>query len=237
MLDRLKQQLASAEEFRRKRGRPFVILTYAQSLDGSIAARDRRQVRLSGAASIALTHRLRSCSDAILVGIGTVLSDNPELTTRLVDGQSPRPIILDTRLRTPSDARLLQREDCACWIISRRESDGARRENLLKAGAIVLPCQTALDGKIDLRALMQILVANEINILMVEGGARVITSFVGARLVDQFIITVAPKLIGGLNAIDDRGTGMDPFVPLVQVAYQQLGNDMILWAQPDWNSA
>ena len=65
MLDRLKRQLASAKEFRRKRGRPFVILTYAQSLDGSIAARDRRQVRLSGAASMTLTHRLRSCSDAI----------------------------------------------------------------------------------------------------------------------------------------------------------------------------
>ena len=237
MLDRLKQQLAGAKEFRRKRGRPFVILTYAQSLDGSIAARDRRQVRLSGAASMTLTHRLRSCSDAILVGIGTVLNDNPELTTRLVDGHSPRPIILDTRLRTPPDARLLQREDSACWIISRRESDGTRRENLLKAGAIVLPCQTAVDGKIDLRALMEILVANEINILMVEGGAQVITSFVGARLVDQIIITVAPKLIGGLNAIDGRGTGMDPFVPLVNVAYQQLGNDMILWAQPDWHSA
>ncbi len=237
MLDRLKQQLASAEEFRRKRGRPFVILTYAQSLDGSIAARNRRQVRLSGAASMTLTHRLRSCSDAILVGIGTVLNDNPELTTRLVDGHSPRPIILDTRLRTPSDARLLQREDCACWIISRQESDGARRENLLKAGAIVLPCQTAVDGNIDLRALMKILVAHKINILMVEGGAQVITSFVGARLVDQFIITVAPKLIGGLNVIDDRGTGMKPFVPFIKVAYQQLGDDMILWAQPDWSSA
>ncbi|MDZ7579716.1 MAG: RibD family protein [Deltaproteobacteria bacterium] len=237
MLDRLKQRLAGAQELCRKRGRPFVILTYAQSLDGSIAGRNRRQVRLSGAAAMTLTHHLRSCSDAILVGIGTVLNDNPELTTRLVEGHSPRPIILDTRLRTPLDARLLQRKDCACWIISHRESDGAKRESLVKAGAIVVPCQTALDGKIDLQSLMRILVTNEINILMVEGGARVITSFVGARLIDQFIITVAPKLIGGLNAIDDRGTGMEPFVPLVQVGYQQLGEDMILWAQPDWNSA
>lgn len=237
MLERLKQKFAGAEEFRRKRGRPFIILTYAQSLDGSIAARDRRQVRLSGAASMTLTHRLRSCSDAILVGIGTVLNDNPELTTRLVEGPSPRPIILDTRLRIPPESRLLQRKDCACWIVSHRESDGARRENLLKTGAIVLPCQTTADGKIDLQALMQILKTKNINTLMVEGGARVITSFVGARLVDQFIITVAPKLIGGLNAIDNRGTGMDPFVPFVQVAYQQLGEDMILWAQPDWNSA
>lgn len=237
MLEKLMQQIAGAEEFRRKRGRPLVILTYAQSLDGSIAAHDRRQLRLSGAAAMGLTHRLRSGSDAILVGIGTVLNDNPELTNRLAEGPSPRPVILDTQLRTPSDARLLQRKDCACWIVSRPDGNGTRRETLVKAGAVVLPCRTAADGRIDLAALMQLLVDGKINVLMVEGGARVITSFIGARLVDWFIITVAPKLIGGLNAIDDRGTGMDPFVPLVQVAYQQLGEDMILWAQPDWKPA
>ncbi|MFZ0610790.1 MAG: RibD family protein [Desulfobacterales bacterium] len=237
MFDKLMQQVAGAEAFRRKRGRPLVILTYAQSLDGSIAAHDRRQLRLSGTAAMVLTHRLRSGSDAILVGIGTVLNDNPELTNRLAEGPSPRPVILDTRLRTPLDARLLQRKDCACWIVSRTDDNDGRRETLVKAGAVVMPCRTAADGRIDLAALMQLLVAHEINVLMVEGGARVITSFIGARLVDQLIVTVAPKLIGGLNAIDDRGTGMDPFVPLAQVAYQQLGKDMILWAQPDWKPA
>ncbi|MFZ0242601.1 MAG: dihydrofolate reductase family protein [Desulfobacterales bacterium] len=237
MFDKLMQQIAGAEAFRRKRGRPLVLLTYAQSLDGSIAAHDRRQLHLSGTEAMVLTHRLRSGSDAILVGIGTVLNDNPELTNRLAEGPSPRPVILDTRLRTPSEARLLQRKDCACWIVGRPDGNDGRRENLVKAGAVVMGCRTAADGRIDLGALMQLLVAHRINVLMVEGGARVITSFIGARLVDQLIVTVAPKLIGGLNAIDGRGTGMDPFVPLARVAYQQMGKDLILWAQPDWTPA
>jgi 3,4-dihydroxy 2-butanone 4-phosphate synthase/GTP cyclohydrolase II len=140
-------------------------------------------------------------------------------------------------LRIPSGARILQRRDCACWIVSGRESGGDRHESLREAGAKVIPCRTAGDGKIDLKALMRIFETSGINILMVEGGARVITSFVGARLVDRFVVTVAPKLIGGLNAIDERGTGMEPFVPLAKVTYQQLGEDMILWAESHWNTA
>lgn len=235
MLDGLKKCLTESDGFCRRRGRPFIALSYAQSLDGSIASRDRRQVQLSGATSMRLTHELRACFDAIMVGIGTVLSDNPKLTTRLVDGSNPQPVILDTRLRTPTNACLVQRKEAACWIVSGPESDGIKRDRLVSAGAAVLPCKTAPDGKIDLSALMDLLVARKVNNIMVEGGARVITSFLGARLVDQLIVTITPKLIGGLNAIDDRGPGISPFLRLGRVTYCQLGDDIIMWARPDWS--
>ena len=85
--------------------RPFVTVSYAQSVDGSIAGRNRLPIRLSGPAAMRLTHRLRAVHDAILVGIETVLADDPRLTVRLVAGPNPRPIVLDTQLRTPPGCR------------------------------------------------------------------------------------------------------------------------------------
>src|SRR5512133_2370683 len=90
-----------------REGRPLVTLSYAQSLDGSLAAQRGTPLALSGPQSMELTHRLRAAQDAILVGIGTVLSDNPRLTVRLVEGSQPQPVILDSHLRFPLNANLL----------------------------------------------------------------------------------------------------------------------------------
>ena len=90
------------------RGRPFVTLAYAQSLDGSIAGQGGRPLSLSGPSSLQLTHELRAAHDAILVGIGTVLSDNPRLNVRLVAGLDPQPIVVDSRLRLPEAAHLME---------------------------------------------------------------------------------------------------------------------------------
>ena len=107
-----------AREFRKINGRPFITVSYAQSLDGSIATASRQQMQLSGPESMRLTHQLRACCQSILVGIGTVLADDPSLTVRLVEGKSPQPIILDTRLRTPLDANLVQRSGPSPWIVN-----------------------------------------------------------------------------------------------------------------------
>src|SRR4051794_24685033 len=90
--------------------RPIVTLAYAQSLDGSIATAARRPLALSSQPALKLTHQLRAEHDAILVGIGTVLADDPLLTVRLVNGPNPVPVVLDSRLRLPSTARLLGHE-------------------------------------------------------------------------------------------------------------------------------
>jgi GTP cyclohydrolase II len=235
-IEDLKAQMRHAAAFRAKYQRPFITVSYAQSIDGSIASRKREPIALSGPKSLVLTHQIRACCDCILVGIGTVLADNPQLSVRMVEGQNPQPIILDTRLRTPLNSKLVQRRDLSPWIINRQNHSNEQIQALKKAGATPLRCSTGHDGKIDLFALMNLLAEMEINSMMVEGGAQVITSFVNSRLVDQFIITITPKLVGGLQVLNSKGLKAPPYLNFKQIHYQHLGNDIIMWARPSWEA-
>ncbi|MEJ2282064.1 MAG: RibD family protein [Desulfobacterales bacterium] len=226
--------LNEARNLRLANGRPFVTVSYAQSLDGSIATANRQQMSLSGDASMHLTHRLRALNRCILVGIGTVLADNPSLTTRLVDGDNPQPVILDTRLRTPPDANLVTRSDLSTWIVNGNHSAGKRPDVLRRKGASLISCPCTDDGLIDLGALMQELANRQVDSLMVEGGARVITSFIRWKLVDLFVVTVAPKLVGGLSVIDTGSFDSTASLQLDDEHYQRLGKDLIIWARPNW---
>ena len=226
--------LATAQAFRVRHGRPFIIVSYAQSVDGSIASGNRLPIQLSGHQSAVLTHQIRAASDAILIGIGTLLADDPRLTVRLAEGGNPQPIILDTHLRTPLSARLITQSDLSPWIINAKDNRSNRIEALKSAGATPLPCDTARDGKIDLHALMALLAEMQVSSIMVEGGAKVITSFVHSRLIDQFIITVSPRLVGGLPVIASDGLAMNTNLTLGHVSYQRSGNDLIIWTRPDW---
>ncbi|MGD9055105.1 MAG: RibD family protein [Desulfobacterales bacterium] len=235
-IEDLKAQLHYAAQFRAKYDRPFIAVSYAQSIDGSIASRNNEPLDLSGPQSWALTHQIRAVCDAILIGIGTVLADDPQLSVRRVEGKNPQPIILDTHLRTPQDAKCVQRDDASAWLINGNTNSIANRRALEKVGARPLTCATGPAGKIDLFALMDLLAAMKINSVMVEGGARVITSFVNARLIDQFIITIAPKLVGGLPVLNSRGLEIAQYLECEQVHYQHLGNDIIVWARPGWKA-
>ena len=233
-IEDLKAQLHYAARFRAKYNRPFITVSYAQSIDGSIASRNNEPLELSGPQSWTLTHQVRAVCDAILIGIGTVLADDPQLSVRRVDGKNPQPVILDTHLRTPLDAKCVRRDDTSAWLINAKTNSIAKRRTLEKGGARPLTCATGPDGKIDLFALMDLLTAMKINSVMIEGGARVITSFVNAKLVDQFIITIAPKLVGGLPVLNSRGLEIAQYLECKQVHYQHLGNDIIVWARPGW---
>ncbi|MEE9496462.1 MAG: RibD family protein [Desulfobacterales bacterium] len=235
-IEDLKKQLQYAEAFRTRYQRPFIAVSYAQSVDGSIASRNRAQIALSGPKALVLTHQIRACCDSVLIGIGTVLADNPQLTVRMVEGKNPQPIILDTHLRTPLNAKLVQRTDLRIWIINGRNNTDKQKQTFTEAGARPLPCTTGDDGKIDLFALMDLLAKMKINSIMVEGGAQVITSFLNSKLVDQFIITITPKLVGGLQAINSNGLKMSHYLDLDQIRYQHLGNDIIMWARPTWET-
>ena len=227
----LQNQLENAARFSSVQKRPFITVSYAQSIDGSIATNSKEQIRLSGHQSLVLTHRLRAAHDAILIGIETVLTDNPQLTVRLTKGKNPQPIILDSRIRMPIDSRLMKRKDLKPWLIS-INGDFDNAETLQKKGAKIIQCSFTKKNKIDLAELVKQLYKLNIKSLMVEGGAQVISSFVTAGLVDQFMITVTPSLVGGLQAISGDKNAAPPKIRLGQVEYQQLGEDMIIWARP-----
>eukprot|EP00938_MAST-03A_sp_MAST-3A-sp1_P003469 g3469.t1 len=186
----------------RKRRRPLVTLTYAQSVDGRLTLRRGRATKLSGKESMILTHCLRAFHDGILVGVGTVIADNPSLTTRLVPGSNPKPIVLDPNLRVPLDSKLLNSKKCERPIVITSESvDSNRVKRVLEKGATVLKCKVEKSsGYICLDDAMSMLKSHNIESIMVEGGASVLSSFLASGLGDEVIVTVAPCfLMGGLE--------------------------------------
>jgi len=212
--------------------RPLVTLTYAQSLDGCIAAHPGQPLAVSGPLSLSLTHQLRAAHDAILVGIGTVLADDPRLTVRRVEGQHPQPVVVDSQLRFPLDANLLKHHPLPAWIATGEKADRVRQRGLERAGARVLRLPAHPNGGLDLAALLERLGELGITRLMVEGGARIITSFLRERLADVLVLTVSPTLVGGVHAVGDLGE-TDPacFPRLKGPGSAWRGDDLILWGE------
>lgn len=212
--------------------RPFVTLTYAQSLDGSLAQANGAPLLLSSDESMQLTHHLRSLHDGILVGVGTILNDDPQLTARLgselLDAQ-PRPVVLDSHLRTPITARVLLHPKQTI-VATIENADASHASQLRDRGAEILAL-TADGGRVDLNALLEELGARGIQSLMVEGGVEVIRSFLAAGvvdkvLVDKVIVTIAPRYVGGMHAAPAQD------VTLQNIHFTPLGADMILWSSP-----
>lgn len=210
-------------------GRPTVTLTYAQSLDGSIAARRGEPLALSGAEAMAYTHRLRAAHEGILVGINTVVADDPQLTVRLVSGENPQVVVLDSHLRFPKKARLLEGEG-GPWIVCTEEAPRQRQAVLEAAGARVLRVEADEQGQVRLAPALRRLREEGLQSLMVEGGATVIASFLAAGLVDRVVVTVAPLLVGGLAAAGTLAQQLNgqPFPRLERVRCWQLGEDVVV---------
>jgi 3,4-dihydroxy 2-butanone 4-phosphate synthase/GTP cyclohydrolase II len=218
----------------RRDGRPFVTLSYAQSLDGSITVRRGEQTFISGPEAGRLTHQLRARHDAILVGIGTVIADDPRLTVRLVRGPDPQPVVLDSRLRFPLAARMLRGERRP-WIATTEAADPARQAALEAAGARIIRLPAGPDGMVSLPALLGHLDRLNVRSLMVEGGATVISRFLAEHLVDRLALTIAPMMLGGLNAVSDLGRLNGRVLPrLARPRYQTLGKDVVLYGEVVW---
>ena len=213
-----------------ERGLPFVTLTYAQSLDGSIASATGLPLALSGPQAMTLTHALRATHDAILVGIGAVLADDPQLTVRLVAGPHPQPVVLDSHLRLPPQARLLQHPR-GVWIATTSAASAAHAPG----NAELIQAAAGDDGKVDLADLLRRLAVRGIRSVMVEGGATVIGSFLRQRLADYVVVTVTPRYADGLPGLTGapaHGAGALP--QLHEVGYTPAGDDLIVWGEPVW---
>lgn len=182
-------------------GMPYVTLKSAMTLDGKLASRTGSSRWISGEASRLEVHRLRHTHQAILVGIGTVLADNPSLTTRLpVDALNPIRVIIDARLEIPLDARVIQDKSAPTFVVTTAAADREKVSALTMLGVEVLEAEAIRDGRVNLDQMLRLLAAKSISSILVEGGGRVNGTFLSNGLVDKVICYIAPKVIGGEKA-------------------------------------
>ena len=211
--------------------RPFITLKYAMTLDGKIATSTGDSKWITGEAARTYAHRLRKQHDAVLVGIGTVLADDPELTTRMVQGKNPIRIVLDAKLQTNIMNAVLNPAAPTIIVTSlEADEDKAALFSVLPNVEIMrLPFE---NGRVDIKLLIEELAAREITSLLVEGGSSVLGAFKDAGLADRICAFVAPKLLGGRDSLTAvGGTGcelMQDAWSLQEVEYKQLGQDLLI---------
>jgi diaminohydroxyphosphoribosylaminopyrimidine deaminase / 5-amino-6-(5-phosphoribosylamino)uracil reductase len=218
--------------------RPFVTLKTASTLDGKIATRTGHSRWITGGAARKEVHALRRKHDAILVGIGTVLADDPELTARqdgVAMGKQPVRIILDRQLRTPLGARVVQCEQAKTWIVTTTASSEEKRAALLSKGVTVI----ALDGPLKIEEVLEVLGERGITSLLVEGGAEVNAAFLQARAIQKIISYVSLKLVGGREAPSVFGgsgyASMDEAVHLTNTLIDRIDeHDLRIIGYPQW---
>ncbi len=214
-----------------KTGLPFVTLKAAMSLDGKIAARTGDSKWISSIKSRKLAHELRASNDAVLVGINTVLTDDPRLTTRLVAGRDPLRVVLDPRLEVPLNARILG--DGNAVIAAIRGCSKEKKKKLLEKNVLVWE----FSGKrIALKALLKKLARNNVCSVLVEGGGGANAGFIEENLVDEFVFIICPKLIGGKDALTPvEGMGVSKVRFAKQLVFEKikrLGEDLVINAKP-----
>lgn len=216
---------------------PRVTLSYAQTLDGSLTVQRGQPTPISGSQSQELTHELRSVHDAIIVGVGTVISDNPRLSVRLVEGENPLPIILDPQLRTPFESNLLINPVRKPVIFCSEGVDNHWREEYVRMGVSVIPVPFKRTGELDLARVLEEIATMSAKSVMVEGGGRVITGFLRERMVDYAVVTLSPRWLGGFQVLQGvLGQNMTELPRLDKPRVQILGNDVIVWGRVTWQS-
>ncbi|MFC7442183.1 bifunctional diaminohydroxyphosphoribosylaminopyrimidine deaminase/5-amino-6-(5-phosphoribosylamino)uracil reductase RibD [Laceyella putida] len=193
------QRLNEAYFFHRRTGRPFVTLKTAMTLDGKIATVTGDSRWITGEASREHVHLMRHQHDAILVGIQTVLFDDPKLTARLIPGGNhPVRVILDSRLQTPLDAAITEVSEAPTWIFTTEERDRERERRLRDKGVRIVSTGTA--SRVDLEKVLEVLGKEGILSLLIEGGGTVNAAFLQQGLVQKVIAFIAPRLLGGKDS-------------------------------------
>ncbi len=215
-------------------GLPFVTLKLAATLDGMIATDHGDSKYVTGDDARALVHHLRDHADAIVVGVKTVIADNPQLTVRLpVGGKNPVRVILDTHLSTPSDSNVLS-PDAVTILFCGYEASVYAEQKLVHQGTQVVRVQ-AVDGKLDLVAVMRHLASQGHLHVLVEGGASVAGSCLQQRVVHEVWMFHAPKLLGkGRSAIEFpvAAQTMQDAILLKDVTHKEIGGDWLTIGKP-----
>jgi diaminohydroxyphosphoribosylaminopyrimidine deaminase/5-amino-6-(5-phosphoribosylamino)uracil reductase len=212
-------------------GRPLITLKAAVTLDGAIATTGGDSRWISSQPSRALVHEMRAEADAVLIGVGTALADDPRLTVRHIEGRNPARIVLDSTLRTPLDSQLVRTATEAPLILAHAEAHKdaiARCDGL--PGVEVLGCGADPSGRVELNELARLLGDKGVLSLLVEGGGQVHGSLLDAGLADRFALFVAPKLLGpGLPwaALTARAS-LDEAIRVEELTAEPIGDDLLL---------
>lgn len=218
---------------------PFVILKVAATLDGKIATRKGDSKWISGEASRHLVHQLRARVDGVLVGIGTVLKDDPKLTARIPKGRDPYRIVLDSQLKTPEEAEVIRASPSKTIIASTEIAPKDKIEKFKKKGVQVLLFDEK-EGKINLKSCLSKLGEIGMTSLMVEGGSQVNGSFLDEGLVDKLLLFLSPKMMGDPKALGIFGgkgvSSIQEAIALREMKVRRVGEDILLESYFEWGS-
>jgi diaminohydroxyphosphoribosylaminopyrimidine deaminase/5-amino-6-(5-phosphoribosylamino)uracil reductase len=218
---------------------PFVTLKSAVTLDGKIATSKSDSKWITSEDARREVHQLRNENSAILVGVNTVIKDNPELTTRIPNGRNPIRIILDSTLRIPMESRVITDEQAPTWIFTTHNHDADKKRALESAGIKVFV--TSGEKHVNLQETLEILGQNFISSLLIEGGGEVNASFLEKKLIDKFVLYLAPKVIGGKLApsfLEGAGVvNMRDAIEFTDVSFTQVGKDYKFVGYPRYNTS
>lgn len=216
-----------------ERGLPLVTLKVATTLDGKIATHTGDSQWITGEAARAAAHLLRANHDAVMIGVGTALADNPELTCRLpgLEGHSPVRIVLDGRLRTPLTSRLVSSAATApTWIVTLPEADRGRRRAYTDAGVEVITCAADSDGSLDMAGVLAALAEKDLTRVLAEGGSRVTAALLRGGHADGMAWFRASGVIGADGLAVAAGLGVDALEQMpraVRREARRLGEDLL----------
>ncbi len=212
-------------------GLPFVTMKYAMTMDGKIACYTGKSQWITGEDARNHVQYERHRHSAIMVGVGTVLADNPMLTCRLENGRNPVRIICDTHLRTPLESNIVQTADDIPTIIATCSTDTAKSEEYTRRGCRIIKVSER-DGHVDLRELMKILGSEKIDSILLEGGGQLNWSALRSGIVTKVQTYIAPKIFGGKDAKSPvSGVGVmspDEAYILTDTQIKQIGNDFLI---------
>ena len=216
-------------------GLPFVTFKCAMTLDGKIATVTGESRWISCEDSRKYVHRMRAQCDAVMVGIDTIIADNPQLTVRHVKGKDPLRIIVDTRLRTPLSVGILNDRMSGNAIIATTEANPRLHRRYQQSGASVLVCGM-INDKVDLHDLWRQLGARGIQSILLEGGSRLAGEALKHGLIDECVFFYAPKVIGsdGFSPLAITGfTSMEQAISFADLEVQRIGTDIVITARPE----
>lgn len=216
-------------------GHPYVTYKCAMTLDGKIATVTGESRWISCEESRRYVHRLRARCDAVMVGVDTIIADNPQLTVRHVKGRDPLRVIIDSNLRTPTTVEILSGPLARKTIIATTETNPRIHRRYQQSGADVLLCRR-LDGRVDLHDLWGKLGARGIQSILLEGGSRLAGEALMQGLIDECIFFFAPKVIGsdGFSSFAITGvTRMESALPFTDLEVRRVGSDLLVTARPE----